>query len=255
MATRNNTLGNVRSILKAELGKSLQTTSTAEDIYLNQVIENVQYELCAMRAWPFLKSRWDASIPAGTRFTAFPTTLSPQGGAPGATATINFEHSTTCQVKWNNVWQPVIYGIDEYPEFNYLDSDRNQVLDPVQRWQFSDEGQFEVWPLPASQAQVRFVGQRQPVTLQTGSTTPPTWNDAALVNMDDLLVVYYACSQYNMWQGKEDLAKLARDKFQRRYLALCGAYPTRTQTITIGRGLPFDRKAIRNVPLVLVGGK
>ena len=187
---RNSSLGRVRSLVKAETGKSLDVQATGQDAEINQLIENTQLQLATSYDFPFLKARWDSVINPGTRFQTFPNILSPQGGSPVASVAISFERPPKLEVKWNNIWQEVVYGIEETEEFNYLDSDRNAVLDPIQRWQFSDETQFEVWPLPASVAQIRFKGQRALTSLQIGSTTPPTWNDAALCDLDDLLIAY-----------------------------------------------------------------
>lgn len=247
------TLGLVRSKVKAETRKSLDVNSTSQDGEINQVIENVQQELADAYDWGFLKQRWDSFLNPGQRFAAFPTALAPQGGAPSATATINFQRPFKVEVKWNQIWQPVGYGIDDFPEFNYLDSDRNQVLDPIQRWQYSDGGQFEVWPLPASQAQVRFTQDRQLVSLQTGSTTPPTWNDSALLDLDDLLVVYHVAALY-LYDEQQAESNVMLQRAQQRLRLLMGTNPTRTEQIIIGRGMPMGRKAIRQVPLVVVAG-
>lgn len=250
---RNQTLGNVLYKLKAELRKMLDATATAEDPTLYQLIENAQQELADGYNWGFLKSRWDSFLPPGTRFATYPIGLSPQGGAASAMAAIDLNRPIEVQVKWNNIWQPVMYGIDEQPEFNYLDSDRNQVLDPVQRWQMSDTTQFEIWPLPATTAQVRFVQNRALTSLQTGATTPPTFNPSATLDLDDLLVVFYVCSSVGAFEKKNNTAVYTA-RFKERIKTLLGNNPIRTETITVGRGMPLDRKAIRLVPMVLVAG-
>ena len=251
---RNSTLAHVRSMVKAETGKSLDALSTAQDAEINQRIWNLELELASSYVWPFLKSRWDSILSTGTRFQTYPTNLSPQGGAAATTAMIDFDRPVEMMVKWNAIWQSVVYGIDEYPEMNYLDPDRNQVLDPVQRWQMSDQTEFEVWPLPASAAQVRFIGNRIPVTLETGTTNPPTWNDAALVDFDDLLVSLLVAANYLAAEEKPN-AKLIEGKAMRRLNALLSGNHQRTETITIGRGQTLGRKAIRQVPMVVIGGK
>ena len=130
-----------------------------------------------------------------------------------------------------------------------------QVLDPAQRWQFSDETQFEIWPLPASNAQIRFIGQRALTELQAvPATLPITWNDTATLDLDDLLVTFFAAAEY-LTRQENPRAKMVIEKAQRRLTSLRGSYPVRTETTCIGRGnLPFDRKAIRQVPLVMLGG-
>jgi len=248
---RNVALGTVLYKLKAELRKTLDTSNTADDNMLYQLIETGQQDLADCYAWGFLKSRWDTFVPPGTRFSLFPTTLSPRGGAAGTDAAMDFNRPLEAQVKWNNIWQPVIYGIDEQ-EFNYLDSDRGQVLDPVQRWQMSDTTQFEVWPLPATTAQIRFVQSRSLTALQNGMT-PPTFSATATLDLDDLLVVYYVALKVASYEKKANTQVLTTN-FQHRLKMLLGAGPQRSETYTIGRGLPLDRKAIRLVPMVLVAG-
>ena len=250
---RGSTLGLVRSKVKAEAMKSLDSQATSQDAEINQIIENVQQELADSYDWAFLKVRWDVTVPAGQRFTAFPTTTAVQGGTPIG-AVINFQRPLELYVKWNAIWQPVIYGIDEIPEFNYLDADRNQVLDPIQRFQYSDETKFEVWPLPASNAQLRFVQNRQLTSLQTGSSVPPVWNDNATLDLDDLLVVYHVAALYLTREDQEPAAQLALSRAKERLQRILQINPIRTQLTTIGRGNPLDRRAIRQIPLVMVAG-
>lgn len=294
---RNTPLGTVRAMVKAQSGKSLQSSSTAQDAEINQIISDTQVELSGKLSFPFLKTRWTLNVPAAQRYTAFPTVSD-----LGTTTSPVFEMPGDCWVKWNMIWQPVVYGIDEYPEFNYLDSDRGQVLDPVQRWQFSDEGKFEVWPLPASPAQIRYVGQRTLTSLlvsATGGTllkggfytittfnagddftnvgavnnatgtnffatgnaptnwthdsTLTSWNDNATLDLDDSLVSLFAAAKY-LTRKESVLAGGVMKEANARLLQLMGAYPARTETYCIGRGEPLGRKAIRNVPLVLVAG-
>jgi hypothetical protein len=294
---RNTPLGRVVTIVKSESAKSLQQTSTAQDTEIYQIVDDCQAALAGQFDWPFLKTRWDTTVTAGGRYTAFPTVSN-----LGNTVNINQERPCDAWVKWNAIWQPVVYGIDEYPEFNYLDSDRNQVLDPVQRWQFSDESKFEVWPLPASTASMRFVGQRQLTTLKQTATsgtllvgmyytittfvggdnfsnvgavnnatgqvfiatgTTPTnwtngstltsWNVNATLDLDDLLVALFSAAEYLTRKGAKT-APIVLAKANQRLMAQRGAYPIRTETYCIGRGEPLGRKAIRQVPLVLVAG-
>lgn len=244
---RNTTLGQLRYMVKAETGKSLVSTSTQQDAEINQIINDIQAWLAATYDFPFLKSRWESSLTAGSRYQTFPTTNN-----VGLVIALNLERPMRCLVKWNQIWQDVVYGIDEIPEFNYLDSDRNAVLDPIQRWQFDDETKFEVWPLPATTADIRWVGQRTLTSLLT-TVNPVVWNDAATLNLDDLLVTYFASTEY-LTREESPRAKIQAEKAQRRLTAILGGYPNRTQTVCIGRGQPLDRKAIRQVPLVLVAG-
>jgi hypothetical protein len=248
---RNQPLGLVRSKVKAETRKVLDSTSTSQDAEINQLIETVQQDLADQYPWGFLNQRWDAYVNPGTRFMTFPTVLSPQGGAASASAPIDLNRPFSVQTKWNNIWIPVVYGITEQDEFNYLDSDQGQQLDPVQRWQLSDIGSFEVWPLPATRAQIRFHQNRTLTSLQTGSTVPPTWNDAATLDLDDLVVVYAVSLCYLADEGSTE-GSLLKQRFSNRLKMLLGANPVREKLITIGRGPVLGRKAIKQVPLVMI---
>lgn len=251
---RNSPLGQVRSMVKAQTGKSLDLTATSLDAEINQLIADCQAQLTASYDWPFLRQRWDATLAPLQRFQTFPTTFSPQGGSPVVTGAINLERPVVVETKWNNLWQEVVYGIAEFTEFNYLDSDRLRPLDPAQRWQFSDETQFEIWPLPASAALIRFTGQRQATPLSAWTNGVQVWNDATLCDLDDLLLAYHVAAEYSTRENNANAATM-RERAQRRLIALLGSYPTRTEITTIGRGYPQGRKAIRQVPMVLVGGK
>lgn len=266
---RNTVLSVVRSMVKAESSKSLQSTSTAQDAEINQIIYDTQAGLAGQFDWAFLTTRWDSNLVPGQRYQVFPTVSN-----LGKAATINFERPVQTLVKWTEIWQNVEYGISEYSEFNYLDSDLNQVLDPIQRWQFSDEANFEVWPLPASNAQFRFIGQRMVGTLQQSSTIQAVggssiqavgggvltsspqvnWNDNATLDLDDLLIALFAAATY-LAQKESPKAASVLAAANRRLTAQRGSYPTRTQPLIVGRTLPMDRKLLRQVPIVLVGGR
>ena len=249
---RNTPLSTVRSMLKAELAKSLQTTSTTQDAEINQILFNVQQWLAGEYDWPFLRSRWDVSAAPGSRYLPYPTV-----DDVGLTAGIDFEHSGDLKVyvKWNNIWQEVKYGIREMEEFNYIDSDRGQVLDPIQRWMFDDESQFEIWPLPASMALLRFVGQRVPTELRSSASgvLPITWNDAATFDLDDTMVVYFAAAEYLVRQEEQEAAQQMLARASNRMQQIRAKYPKLEKPCIIGRNSTMDRRELRLVPLIVVG--
>ena len=325
---RNTPLAIVRSYVKAESFQNLDASSTADDQRLNQLILNVQSQLSGSFDWSFLKKRWTFGISAGARFISFPSV--DDSGVPG---TPNFDRPETLQIKYASIWQPIVYGISEDPEFNYLDSDENQVLDPIQRWQFYDENQIEVWPLPASSQTLRYVGQRQLTSLVTsynfvsninvtnaganytlppivsftggggsgaaavatinagliisvtvtvpgvGYTSAPNvvftratgdttgangaataylssqnvFNDQATLDLDDYLIAYFVAAT---WLGEDNARyKNVMAKAQMRLTSLRGTNLSRTKTLIIGRDLFPNRQLLRQVPIVLVGGK
>lgn len=248
-------LATVRSNVKAECSKSLQSTSTTQDAELNQVIFDSQMWLAKQYDWPFLKDRWDVAIGPASRYVPFP--LQTTGGL---VANIDFERAgqLALYIKWNNIWLDVVYGIREVQEFNYLDSDRGQVLDPVQRWQFFDQSRFEIWPMNASGQTLRFLGQRMLTELRSSQpgSLPVTWNDAALCDIDDQLIMYFAAGRYMTNQNKPALAKTFFDLGEKAMLQVRSTYPVITKPpVIVGGSSEFDRRELRLVPLVMVGGR
>lgn len=245
----------VRSQVKAECQKSLQSTSTAQDAEMNQIIYDTQVWLSSEYDWPFLKNRWDVLVAQGSRYIPFPTVDN-----LGNQAVINFERAgqLALYIKWNLIWIDVVYGIRELEEFNYLDSDRGVVLDPVQRWQFADQGKFEIWPLPASGQTLRFLGQRMPTELRSSAlgTLPITWNDNALLDIDDAIVTYFAAGDYMTRQNKPALAKDFYDIAENRMKQIRSTYPVITKPpVIVGGDSEFGRQARRLVPMVVIGGR
>lgn len=251
---RGTPLSTVRSMLKAELQKSLDITSNAQDSELNQIIFDVQQWLASEYDWPFLRARWDVVVTAGTRYLAYPTT-----DDDGNVFAIDFERAGDMQVfvKWNQVWQEVEYGIREMEEYNYIDSDRGQVLDPIQRWMFDDQNKFEVWPIPATTATVRFIGQRVTTELRqsTLGVLPITWNDGALLDLDDQTVVLYGTSEYLLKKDMAQASALLLQKANTRMANIRATYPKLQKDCIIGRDSGFDRRTLRIVPMIVVGGK
>ena len=248
---RGSTLALVRSMVKSETGKSLASTSTNQDAEINQIISDVQQWLGSEFDWPFLANRWDCALAPGSRYVTFPTV-----NTIGATTSINFERAGDLRVytKWNNLWQDVNYGIDEQAQFNYIDSDRGMVLDPVQNWKFDDESKFEIWPMNATATTVRFVGQRILAAL-TSSLSPITWNDSATLDLDDLMVTYFAAGEYMIRAKQDGTSKDLLARATARMQMIRSTYPAKVKPpILVGGGSTFTRRELKLVPLVVIGG-
>lgn len=249
---RNQPLGTVLWAVKAETSRVLGTTETAQDNEMMQIIYDIQWWLASEYDWPFLRARWDVTYSPGNRYLAFPTV-----DDISLATSINFERPVRLYVKWNSVWQPVEYGIDEIQEFNYLDPDQGVQSDPIQRWMFDDESNFEIWPLPGTNGTLRFVGQRSLTELRSSVGPPPVWNQAATLDLDDQLVTYYSASAYLLKDGKESTpaAQTMLARAQDRMRLVRASYPVRTQPpCVIGGGTRYDKKFLKTVPMVVVAG-
>lgn len=233
---RGTTLTNLLTMLKAELSESLTIGAQADAIY-SKLLESEQKYLASEREFPFLQERWDVSCTASTRFFTFPTTTI----AGTAGVAIDYERPFLVEVKWNDDWHVLEYGIGG-EQYNFQDSDNGDVLDPVRNWRYSGATQFEVWPVPSTTQTVRFTGQRALPALASGS-------DTAVLD-DELLVLSVAIPILLKRKSADAQIKLAR--MQRRLQKLFGNYPAANQTFTIGAQQDSDRRTVRQAKLVVV---
>lgn len=211
-------LSTLRTMLKAQLGMSL-TVGTAQDAIYNQLLSDKQKWLAGEYDWPFLEDRFDINIGPNSRYLSFPT-LDDEGD----TTAMNLERPYKVEVFWNNLWSEVEYGIGS-EEFNYLNSDQvGQVQDPIQRWRWSQEGKFEIWPMNSTATLMRFTGQRNLDTLAADSDT---------ADLDDQLIVLAVAAELLQRSKQADAATKQR-LFQERLLRVRSAYPNRPKGLTFG---------------------
>lgn len=129
---RGTQLSQLRYMLKAEVGSSLTVSTTDNDLNLNQLLSDKQQWLATEYDWPFLDTQFNQTCAKSTRYLTLPL--------------INLERPTKFETFYNNLWQPIDYGVDSR-EYNYLNSDQGVVQDPVQRWRLAE--QIEV-PVPTT---------------------------------------------------------------------------------------------------------
>lgn len=180
----NTTLANLVLMLKAEVGDSL-VAGTQKDATYKYLLATKQKLLAAEFDIPYLEDRWDVPAPAGSRYLTLPA-----ADYRGKAYSIDFTRPLRVYRYWNIKYEELRYGIG-IPEFNYLNPDIPQALDPIQKWQWwqtSDLAvgptvaqQFEVWPVNVTAQTVRFIGQR---------LLSPLLVDADKADLDDLLLVF-----------------------------------------------------------------
>lgn len=241
---RNTPLSTLLRMLKAAVGDSLTIGTQADSLYQQRLSDKQQW-LAGEYDFPFLKDRWDVPVTTNDRFKAFPTTT--VDGT--ANVVIAFERPVNVFVNWTNNWQEVKYGIDELTEFNNLNSDNNQPgwarqpNDPVQRWEFNGESQFEIWPIPVTRQTIRFVGQRALSALVAPTDT---------ADLDDQFLITSLAVDLLLKKKSADAQALLASA-QQRFNALRACYPCRTRQIVLGGQLK-DRMWRRRVPIVTVAG-
>jgi hypothetical protein len=219
---RQNTLGNIRQMLKSHLGMSLDP-NTAEDRRLNQLLNDKQKFFGSEYAWPFLKSRFDVTGTAAGRFFTLPA--------------VNLEHPVMVETEYSSQWWPLTYGINS-EQFNLYDSSASESVDPIQRWQLYDQTQFEVWPIPTTTQTIRFTGQRV-VTEMT--------DDLVLADLDDLLLVLFVTAD-RLMRLKESDAQMKLAEGQRRLAKLLAAGPSE-ETVNLAGPRPWTRRQVKLVAI------
>lgn len=227
-------------MLKAELG-DYSGTNTQRDNELIQLMSNMQQRLATEHYWPFLQRDWDVICGPGIQYINLPTTTA--GDPEVETSQINLDQLPTAQVFWNNIYSPIIYGIDEeqYNTFNFA---LGQQSDPISRWRLAtnvnepvDPNQFEVWPVPVTSQTIRFTGER--AILPFSATT-----DTA--DLDDQLIVLFTAAERCLRSEKPD-AQLKLQHAQRRLGWLKQGYtPKRKRRMLDGSTFP-DRRDIKLV--------
>src|SRR5574343_539048 len=164
--------------LRAELRRSTSMAVGVVDLdNLKSVVNRVYEMLWLEYDWPHLRRVFPkVTLQAGERYYDFPEDL-------------DLERIERVAVWWGNIPHLVQRGIsfEDYAGFN---SALGYQSEPMLRWDVRDvDGatQFEVWPLPNSNAQeVEFIGIRSISKLV---------DDADLCLLDDHLVVLFAAAE------------------------------------------------------------
>ena len=205
------------TMLQSRLGENTTFTQTKARYY--QLLSDKQKWLANEYDFPFLEDRFDVAVAGGSRYLSFPTIDN-----VGSTFAMNLERPYKCEVFWSNVWIELEYGIGS-DEFNYLNSDQpGQQQDPIQKWRWSSEGQFEIWPVNNTAQKIRFTGQRALDALVTD-------NDTA--DLDDLLIVLFVAADI-LIKGKQPDGQLTLAQAQERLARQRGAYPTKPKGFVFG---------------------
>ena len=139
------------------------------------LLDLTQTTLAATNDWASLENKIDVSLAAGDRYANFPA--------------LNLARPVVAEYKWNELWSRLEYGIQED---QYNSWDEGEQADPMERWKLipitdaTAVQTFEVWPTPATTAQVRFTGQQALLPFKQGDD---------LCTVDSLLLVYFTAAE------------------------------------------------------------
>lgn len=230
---RGTKLSDLRQMLKAECGDSLDVGS-AIDGELDLCLANKQRFLASQKDWDDLVLRKDVAVVASSRYANLPE--------------LNYNRPVHAEVYFNERWVTLDYGVGP-EQYNYLNPDRGDVMDPIQRWQKipvtdkSVAATFELWPLPATAQTIRFWGQQALMPLKA---------DDDVCTLDDLLIVLYCAA--------ERLARADQRNAQAK-LAAANQLAATLQATNSNERLVFginkvgeSKRERRRVPIVLVHG-
>ena len=236
---RGSTLKQVRRILRGHMGIVVdEGYNTADDSMHNQLIASKQTVLATRFQWPFLKDRWDIMISAGVRYSLLPTVTI--RNVPGP---INTDNEVTAVVQYNTRWKDVDFLIGE-EDYNVLDPDQDERMDPIEKWQFIGFNQFEVWPLPADQQKLRFDGWRVPME--------PVSDSDRLELDDELIALYIAAELLAKQEAKDAQPKMREAEY--RLNELRGAVSAGEPPTLMGYN-PKRWQRPRIVPIAVAGNK
>lgn len=234
---RQTALSVLYSMLQARLGANANFTVTDSRYY--QLLALKQQWLANEYDFPFLEDRFDVAVGPQSRYLTLPTVDN-----QGVTTAMNLERPYKVEVFWNNLWLELDYGIGS-KEFNYLNSDQpGIIMDPVQRWRWSGQTQFEIWPINSTATKIRFTGQR---------VVNPLVVAGDLCTLDDQTIVLFVAADI-LAKGKQPDAELILRQAQERLARQRGAYPGRPKGLVFG-GCDTDEYETKRrlVPVAVAG--
>lgn len=227
-------LGTMVDKLRKEVGDATNAALGANAVeHYKQILRRVQEELWEEHDWPFLKVERDIQMQAGVRYYAFPDDLS-------------VERVISVKFRNGSMWSTVRFGIGE-AEYNAVDSDNDDRQDVVLAWDFAEDDEFQVWPIPA----------------QTGSTLPLVENnlrlrgikklgafvsEADLCTLDDMLIYMTAAAEI-LTRRKSADAKDKTNKAALRLVKLKASNSKRT-TFVLGGGDDADCETTRGPRII-----
>lgn len=186
---RGKTLLKLLQDLRAEIrasGNAAHHASTRESHLL--LLQRVQEDIYDRHDWPHLRVTRDIDVQAGQRYYDPPTD-------------INIDRVESIEVRYGDQWVPVDYEIDA-SHYSAWDSDLDQRSWPVERWKIHEDEQFEVWPIPASNADPVSLDGRLKIT--GIRKLPPLVADDDVTLLDDRLIVLYAAAELLAGSGAKD---------------------------------------------------
>lgn len=221
---RGTQLGTLVDMLRKEVGDATNAALGANAVdHYKQTLSRIQQQLFDEHDWPFKKIKRDIQLQAGVRYYAFPDDLDSDR--------INMvQHRNGAQ------WCKVDFGICE-EQYNQIDSDADDRNDVIQRWDFHEDDEFEVWPIPATTGQT-LPGVERNLRMRGTKKLNPLVSESDRAELDDILIVMTAAAEI-LTRRKAADAKDKSATAARRMVTLKAAF-SKKNTFQIGGGDDYE---------------
>ena len=219
---RGTTLGTMVTMLRNEIFTSTNSAhGVSQEPMYKHLLARHQEKLWNEFEWPHMRGFLDKALAAGQRYYDFPSL-------------VQYDRIKAVWVRNGSQWVPLVRGVGPEQWSIYDSDDDDARSDPARRWDLytgSSSDQFEIWPLPASNAvastlegYVRFAAIKQLGGLVSESDT---------ADLDDQLIVLSAALE--ILSGKKNDATRAKAiRFADLKKSLQGNSRTQRPMISIG---------------------
>lgn len=196
---RNKTLISLLQDYRIEVGASANPAhnSVSRDAQVH-ALQQAQNRLWRKHDWPHLRVHRYVDLQAGQRYYDTRGAML-DDGTPAAD--LSFERLECMEVRWGDEWIPLASDIT-LTHYATWDSDMDERSWPVERWQIYENEQFEIWPIPASNADTSTLDGRLRLTGIRDLRTMVADSDRA--DLDDDLIVKWAVVQSLARKGSKD---------------------------------------------------
>jgi hypothetical protein len=185
---RGTTLESLVQMVREEAGHSTNValgTNTIEA--LKTKIRRTQEVLWQEHEWPHMRVAREVALQAGSRYYDFPSDLS-------------LTHRVDeVAIYYDERWHVVEPGI-HVGHYNSVNPDEDERRDPVERWDFYELTQLEVWPLPeTNDLRLRLKGTRN---------LAPLLANGDEADLDDRLITLFTAAELVAKQNQNDAEAL-----------------------------------------------
>lgn len=165
-----------------------------------RLLRRVQEMLWEEYDWPFLRVTRFLDLQAGQRYYQPPEDLS-------------MDRLEKIEVRYGQQWLCLQHGIDA-SHYSTWDSYLDERSWPVERWEVEEDRQFEVWPIPADNADPVSLEGR--LKLEGIRNLRPLVADDDQADLDDRMIVLFAAAETLAASGAQDAPLKLRAAEQRK---------------------------------------